>query len=194
MKNILKYIAITSFFLTFVSCAGADEIIELPMNDMSGKVVIEGSVTDAPDSYYVRVTKSIKISAGNSYQPISNAVVVLKDDNGQSETLRYHDGKYRTENFHTDYGRTYTLTVTMEGTTYKATSKMPALVNLDNVQQTIVGDSIGIVPVFTDPATLGNNYIFKSYIGSKSSDINFLSDSDNNNKINNGETNTQNIP
>ncbi len=45
--------------ILFTSC---EQIIELDLNENTSKIVIEGSVTDQPGPYFVKITKSTTLS------------------------------------------------------------------------------------------------------------------------------------
>jgi len=159
MKNIFLIIMA---LLVWISC---EKEIDLDLEDQSGNIVIEANVTDKPGPYYVKITKSVAFTTNNSYPTVGNAVVILSDNNGQSETLKHvGEGVYETANFTTAPGRTYTLKVSAEGKEYLAKSTMPQAVILEDLQQdsfTVGGElSYTLLPIFTDPATLGNRYLF----------------------------------
>ncbi|CAD7816114.1 hypothetical protein CHRY9390_03103 [Chryseobacterium aquaeductus] len=184
MKNICLLI-ISLFF--FTNC---EKEIDLDLDDRSGNIVIEANVTDQAGPYYVKITKSVAFTAGNTYPVVNNAVVILSDDNGQTETLNYiGEGFYETVNFTTAPGRTYTLKVTAEGKEFTAKSTMPQPVLLENLQQDsfeVAGElSYTLLPIFTDPSTLGNRYLF-SYTLNSNPNKTFEAFSDN---VNNGSVN-----
>ncbi|MFC3157380.1 DUF4249 family protein [Chryseobacterium arachidis] len=90
MKNI--FLIILSLFLV-TSC---EKEIDLDLEDQSGKIVIEGNITDQPGPYYLRITKSVAFTETNQYPAIENAQVVLSDNTGQTETLQYvGNGNYK---------------------------------------------------------------------------------------------------
>ncbi|SFN64841.1 protein of unknown function [Chryseobacterium oleae] len=187
MKNI-KIFIVASLAWCMLSC-GEDTVVDIPTHDESGKIVIEGNATDDGNPCNVRITKSIKISDTKSkYISIANAVVVIRDNKGNSETLRYIDGLYKTVNFQTLNGNIYTLTVNVDGQTYNATSRMPEYVELDDVIQTTyfngLGNVIGVVPIFTDPETSGNRYLFKTYVNNHKAEITVLDDNGENGSVN----------
>jgi hypothetical protein len=159
-----KILIFFSLLILLVNCEN-----EIALDDMSGKVVIEGNITDEAGPYYVKVTKSTKFFDGSGENFIENAKVVISDQNGQTETLVYdEDGVYETTNFHTQHGDTYTLSVTVEGNTYKAISKMPEYVEFSGLKQQMIYiyDEYrkGLIPLFTDPAAQENYYFFKSQV------------------------------
>lgn len=184
MKNI--FLIIISLFL-FTSC---EKEIDLDLDDQSGNIVIEANVTDQPGPYQVKITKSVAFTENNIYPIVSNAIVVLSDNTGQSETLNHvGQGIYETNTFTTAHGRTYSLKITAEGKEYTATSTMPQPVVLEDLQQDsflVAGElSYTLLPIFTDPVTLGNRYLF-SYRLNNNPKKTFEAFSDN---VNNGMAN-----
>jgi len=183
MKNI--FLIIISLFL-FTAC---EKEIDLDLDDKSGNIVIEGNLTDQAGPYYVKITKSVAFTTNNTYPIVSNAVVVLSDDTGQTETLNHvGEGFYETTNFTTAPGRTYTLKVSAEGKEYTAKSTMPQPVLLDNLQQDsfmVAGElSYTLLPVFTDPAELGNRYLFSFSVNNSGKMFEAFSDNVNNGVVN----------
>lgn len=181
MKNL--FLSIISLFV-LVSC---EKNIDLDLEDQSGKIVIEGNITDVNGPYLVKITKSVAYTAAEAYTVIENAQVVVSDNTGQTETLVYTgDGYYKTTNFTGQPGRTYTLKVTAEGQQYSAQSTMPQPVSFDGLDQDsfmVAGEtSYTLLPVFTDPPALGNRYLF-IYTVNDNSKKSFAEFSDN---VNNG--------
>lgn len=178
-----------SFLAALVGC---EEVIELPLADKSGKIVIEGNVTDVAGPYYVTVTRSIKLSQDTEDPVVKNATVILKDNNGQTETLKYENGRYKSQNFTTKYGDIYTLSVAVDGEEYTAVSQMPKKVKLDDVKykmsQGIYIQYHYLQPVFTDPVEKGNLYLFRISKGEGGyfNEVALLSD-----EVGNGEVNTK---
>ena len=182
-----KYFVMYLLLLFLAGCSEEREV-DFPLDDLSGKIVIEGNVTDASGPYFVKVTRSGKVTESNNILPVSNATVVLSDNNGQTDILKYEHGEYHTVNFTTNYGNIYTLSVTVDGVTYKAVSKMPEKVPFTGlVQKDIHYEYVtwkDIVPVFTDPAAEGNYYLFKTYRGNYPALITLFSDYTGNGQVN----------
>ncbi|SIS63513.1 DUF4249 domain-containing protein [Chryseobacterium gambrini] len=159
MKNI--FLIILSLFLV-TSC---EKEIDLDLEDQSGQIVIEGNITDQGGPYFVKITKSVAFTQANQYPAVTNAQVILSDNTGQTETLQYAgNGNYKTSAFVGQPGRIYTLTINAEGKQYTAQSTMPQAVSFDGLEQDsflVAGQtSYTLLPLFTDPATLGNRYLF----------------------------------
>ncbi|WP_347216924.1 DUF4249 domain-containing protein [Chryseobacterium sp.] len=168
--------------------------IDLDLADQSGNIVIEGNVTDVQGPYTVKITKSVGFSQPNQYPAIANAQVILSDNTGQTETLQYAgNGEYKTNSFNAVPGRTYTLKVQADGKQYTAQSTMPEAVEIEGLVQDSFqfGDktTYTLLPVFTDPAELGNRYLFSFTINNLSKKyISVLSDN-----LNNGLPNQWNL-
>ncbi len=183
MKNL--FLIIISLFLF----AGCEKEIDLDLDDKSGSIVIEGNITDQDGPYYVRITKSVAVTADNIYPIISNAVVILSDDAGQTEVLKHvGEGFYETNTFTSAPGRTYTLKVSAEGKEFTAKSTMPQPVVLDGLQQDsfMVGGELSytLLPIFTDPQALGNRYLFKYSVNTSGEIFEAFSDNVNNGVVN----------
>jgi hypothetical protein len=142
--------------------------------DTSGskpKYVIEGRISNLPGPYYVRVTRSsTSINAVDSDKtaftdladPVTNALVMISDDLGQTDTLkpanerdtwywyRYDNGRidsmlgerdptytgeegyYATTKMTGQSGHTYHLTVRIDSGTYESSATVPYPVQLDS--------------------------------------------------------------
>jgi len=194
MKNI-KYLAVFPIVFSLLSCFD-ERYIDLPLKDLSGTIVIEGNVTDKSGPYRVKVTRSEKINATSYPKPVTDAIVVISDNHGQSDTLKYAEGEYRTTHLTTQYGDVYTLSVTVDGVTYNAASKMPEYVEFTALKQKDIPNEYYIekkvIPVFTDPEVKGNYYLFKSQEYSSIEKITLFSDYSVNGQVNNRTLNGTN--
>ena len=184
MRNI--FLILLSLFL-MVSC---EREIDLNLEDQSGNIVIEGNITDQAGPYKVRITKSVAFTQTNQYPPIENAAVTITDDLGQTETLQYiGNGNYQATNFQGQSGRTYTLKINAENKEYISQSKMPEAVDFQGLEQDsfmVAGETTySLLPIFIDPPTLGNRYLFTYYVNDNPKKY-FSEFSDN---VNNGSPN-----
>ncbi|OJJ23505.1 hypothetical protein BKI52_03845 [marine bacterium AO1-C] len=140
--------------LLFSSCVDRSEFdLEL---DPDPPLMINALITDQAGPYYVQVSKAVSnfsgqdeyafggLHIGESFNPITDATVILSDDQGNSDvlelctqsfapksswgdTLKLNQyGFYKTStNLRGVPGRTYTLTVQYDGNTYEAKTTMP---------------------------------------------------------------------
>lgn len=169
---------------------GCEKEINLNLDDQSGIIVIDGNVTDQPGPYFVKLSRSVSFTQPNEYPAISGATVVITDNTGQREQLiDMGNGKYSTTQLTTVAGNSYTLTVTADGKTYTATSKLAQPVTLDSLKQDSIkfGSEVRytIRPMYTDPITIGNSYRFIISVNGKASkEYNLISDNIDNGKVN----------
>ncbi len=181
----LPFIVISLLLLS--SC---EKEIDLNLDDKSGNIVIEGNITNQPSPYYMQITKSVAFTEINQYPPITDAVVIVSDNTGQVDTLQYvADGRYKTTSLISLPGNTYHLLVIADGVSYTAQSTMPQTVALGSfIQDSIsIGRMVNysILPVFTDPMSLGNRYLFiLSVNGRKGETPQLFSDNINNGMVN----------
>ncbi|PTT40504.1 DUF4249 domain-containing protein [Chryseobacterium sp. HMWF028] len=187
MRN-KKYLAIFGAVFSLLGCTD-ERIIDLPLKDLSGTIVIEGNVTDKNGPYQVKITRSDKATTMLNPKPVTNAVVVITDNHGQSDVLKYDEGVYKTTTLTTHYGDVYTLSVTADGNVYKAVSKMPEYVEFTDLKQKDIPNEYYIekkvIPIFTDPDVKGNYYLFKSIGYSGIKEITLFSDYSGNGQVNN---------
>ncbi len=156
--------------------------ITLDLGNESNKVVIEAIVSEGNGPQTVRLTRSVAFEASNAFPAISNATVVLSDDQGSSALLtETSPGFYSTDSIVGSVGRTYHLNVQVDGTTYAAECRMPVAVHMD----TLMVDSFPafgvdtriIVPGYIDPAGMANYYRFTVVVnGEKQAGLSLESD------------------
>ncbi len=163
---ILKLTMSLSILLLFSSC---EKVITLDLNSNAPQIVIEAEITnDSNVLPVVRISKSISFDKSSQFLAVNGGDVMMTDNLGHkvafSETS---SGIYKGQGMKGVSGRTYTLTVTVEGKTYTSSCTMPDKVNLDSIQ-TIKNlfpgstpDSKIVVPLYKDPAGRGNYYRFK---------------------------------
>ncbi len=184
MKSLITCLAVLFFF------SSCEKIVDLDLSNNIDKLVIDANITNQPPPYEVRLTKSVRFSEKNEYPPVKNAVVTITDNAGQSDTLTYtSDGKYLTKNLQGIEGRTYFLTIKMDGKTYTAESTMPKKVELDSLTISVFKingeDKKFIIPNYVEPNYLGNYYRFLQTLDGKF-DKNYYVFNDN---LNNGKSN-----
>lgn len=159
-------------FLLVIFAYSCEKVIQVDLNSAAPQVVIEGDITNAAGSYQVRISKTVNFSSGNVFPPVSQAVVKITDDTGAIDSLiETSPGTYITRSITGKPGKTYTLSVTVEGKQYSAVSTMPQPINLDSVtiEKTKIFNNTHVSAVvnFKDPIGLGNYYQFTEYLNGK---------------------------
>ncbi|HEY4062854.1 MAG TPA: DUF4249 domain-containing protein [Puia sp.] len=153
----------TSLLFLLLVLAGCQKVIDLKLNNASGKYVIEGNVTDLAGPYTVTIGQTGSVTSEYSFNGVSQAAVVIRDNAGNSETLQEKSpGVYQTAVLSGVEGRTYYLSISLGGQRFTSSSVMPYRVNLDSIYVASVMNfdkSVrAVVPVFKDPPETGNSY------------------------------------
>lgn len=162
MKNIshLILLAITSALIS-VSCS---EKIDLKLKNSEPRIVIESRLSDQSGPYSVVISKSRLYNENNQFETVPSALAVISDDAGNVDTLTEVAPGFHSTNFIQGVvGRTYQLSVTVEGTTYVSLCKMRPPVAIDSIVFSTETDFDGTVKnnaqmVVRDPAGEENFY------------------------------------
>lgn len=139
MATYLRHVAkncgtIASVFasLLFVSC---EEVIDLELDQVKERIVIEGVVSDKPSASNVKISFTESIYTRSNPKSAGGATVILSDDHGNSEFLRESQpGVYTPTTIVGTVNRDYRLRVILDGMEYSATSRMPGTMVLDSVR------------------------------------------------------------
>jgi hypothetical protein len=120
--------------LSALSLASCTKVINVDLNTADPKYVIEGFVTKGETVHQVKITRTLNFDQTVAFPTVDNAVVVISDNAGNSETLTLvSPGIYKTSSLLGVEGRTYTITVTVDGKVFTATSYLPIEVSLDGL-------------------------------------------------------------
>lgn len=145
-----------------VSCT---KVIDVDLNKTDPKYVIEGTILNNTTTQKVRITRTLNFDESTAFPVVDNAVVTVTDNLGVSGTfVSVGDGYYELLGYQGIEGRTYNLTVTVDGKTFTASSTMPQLVTIDSLYYTefvFVQDTFrSPVAAHFDPAGIQNYYQF----------------------------------
>jgi len=157
--------------LIAVVALSCKKVIKLDLGNDSGKLVIEGNITDEPDVQSVKLSRNVPFTSTNTYPAVTGATVTIYD----STANRYFDmaegpaGTYSVQKGVGIYGHTYLLTVNTGGQTYTARSVMPQYVAMDSIatSNNILDKSDNkrmMTVYFNDPAGVKNQYRFVMYV------------------------------
>ena len=159
----LAYIFLFSSLVSVFLFTGCEKIITLDLEDAGPVVVIDAGLSDQGEVQIVKVSKTYSFSEPNRFNGAVGAKVVLTSNVGNEVNYTevapgiYHSPRIR--------GRstvTYTLSVTLEGKTYTASSRMPDKVHLDSLtfrDYTFFGETSRFVAAnYLDPKGVQNQY------------------------------------
>lgn len=175
MKKALIY----SF--TLLSLAACEETVVLNLEETAPKIVIEGQVTDRAGYQFVKVSKSTDFYASGKTPRVTDATVVVTDDQGNEYTFVHNPrnhadsaGYYLPQTPFTGVvNRTYTLTVVAEGKTYSAQDKLNPITTIDKLEYRIDEDEredpedpgrfYEVLMFVKEPKETRDYYLFKTY-------------------------------
>lgn len=154
------------------------KVLDVSLPTQEDKIVIEGLVTTQTKPFKVKVSKTIALGDSNRFPAVNNAVIIIADNIGNRDTLKLMSaGIYETVTPRKGVvGRTYLITVTIDGTTYSGQDQLNSVSPIDSLYTIYLtaGSGIGITEdgyyLFynsTDPPAEKNYYqdkIFKNGI------------------------------
>lgn len=151
-----------------VVLTSCEKVIEPDLKNIEPQLVIEGEISNQPQNSLISISRSTSFSEPGTFNGVTNAVVNLSDDLGNSETLVMHSpGLYRPATVTGVPGRTYFLNVYCDGKEYTSTCKMPGAVIIDTLLQKtqIANDNTRrfLIPVYNDLLSETNFYRIKVY-------------------------------
>lgn len=128
----LLFILVSTLF-----CSACEELVdqeEIGLEAKPDTYVIEGYISNEKGPYSIKITRSAAYFDPNVFKAVENASVHIADDVSQQETLKnVGGGVYQTDKFQGIPGRTYVLTVKVDGKTFSATSVMNPIVAVNNI-------------------------------------------------------------
>ena len=130
----LLLIIIAIFFIAlFTRC---EDVITIDLENAEPQIVIEGTITDAPGPYTVKITRTTDFYKPSIYDKVSNAVVTIKDSHGNIDILKENEpGVYYTTSLTSSYNERYYLEVLAEGKEYTANTELKTPMVLDSISQ-----------------------------------------------------------
>ena len=175
MKQLLHYLIAGMLAGSFASC---EKVVTADIRDANHKYVIEGVVNNA-GRCVVQISSTADFDAVNEWKGISGATVQVTDNGGATVSLtEKSQGVYTNTSLKGTPGHTYVLTVSLNGTTYTATSTMPQAVALTAVtvsEQSVSGKQQFIANAkYTDPEESGNRYNFTQYVNRRQASAVFI--------------------
>lgn len=176
----------------FTSC---EDVIDPNLKDADPVLVVDAWINDKVEDQVIRLSLSQPYLSGELPDGVSGATVTVAYDGGSIDFVEDFDepGVYRwttdetaTEEVFGQIGREYTLTVTVNGQTFEATSRINRTATIDSV--TFEKDDSPFYPEdsyiaqfwATEPEGTGDTYWIRSYKNgemlSKPSEINIAYD------------------
>ncbi len=152
-----------------------EEVIELDLDRVVPRMVVEANISNQPGPYTVRLSETTDFYDENNFNPRVGAEVTIYDELGNRDTLwETTPGYYQTNTIRGMAGLEYTLDINHGGTSYTASSRMPAHFNpIDSLivafeEESIFRDEGYYAKVTTqDPKGVENYYRLKIFVNDK---------------------------
>jgi uncharacterized protein DUF4249 len=134
MKKINKHIWLFALMLGLILVSCEKQIV-LDLETAQPKIVIEGNITSDPGPYTVTLTTSGDYYTAEGIEPVTNAMVIISDDIGNTDTLsELSQGKYQTSGLTGESLRTYSIVVVHEEMEYSGADYLPQKVYIDSLE------------------------------------------------------------
>ncbi len=176
--RIIKYTS--SIFMLVIILISCTKVIQVDLNSVDPKYVINAAVIEGQSDHFVTITRSLNFDQATAFPTVNNAVVTITDNVGNTAIFQsVGDGRYQVSNYLGVVGRNYTITVQVDGETFTASCSMPTTVLIDSLfQQNLffgTDTAYNVVPSHYDPANESNYYHFIVDINNKPSNLTLLS-------------------
>lgn len=164
MKTILS---LFSFIFLLVSC---EDVIEIDLDSIEPKLVIEGCINDLDDHCTIKLSKTGDYFEPGIYPAVSGAMLSITDEYGlETEFEESEPGLYTSESLEVFENRSYTLVVQSEGEDYLAEGTIPQKVLIDSLAFDIppmiyeFDEGYMVTCYLRDPVEFRNYYRLKAY-------------------------------
>ena len=164
MKPILIFL---SLIILLTSC---ENVIEIELDYMKPKLVIEGVINDFDNRCIIKLSKTTDYFNQKTNPTVSDAVITITDNAGTIINLNETEpGNYLGEGLQAKTNINYTLSILSEGDKYVAEATLPQKVYIDSLTCLYNPESIfyevGYVVSchFSDPEESRNFYRLKTY-------------------------------
>jgi hypothetical protein len=131
MNRLIKLFLILLISTLLFSC---EDVIQIDLNSANPAIVLEAEITDITSESTVLITKSTDFYTVGEYERVSNAVVIISDENGKTaEMVEVNPGDYRGDLGKGSHNTKYFVEVNVDGKIYNAESRMPHRVEIDSL-------------------------------------------------------------
>ena len=161
-------------FLSIILLSSCREKIDFDLNSSNTRIVIDGNITSEYKRHLVKISKTSSYYDTEPGAKVTDAFVTISDGTNTFILSEEEPGMYYTDSLSGEVGKTYTLEVNYEGTTYSGQS---TLLEVAPVNGIIVVQPFDTIPIINEvdsdyviaisidePAGLGDYYLFKYFI------------------------------
>jgi hypothetical protein len=172
IMKLFQFLSIVVLLVSGTFVMSCQKVIDINLNKKDPKIVIEANFNAGETISRVMVTKTLNFNEDAPYPTVDNAIVSVTDNLGNTQILTgIGNGLYQTNAYPIVENRTYTLTVTVDGNTYVASSTVPTAVQIDTLMVLDIpfaADTFHtLLPLRLDPAGVANYYQFDLFRNGK---------------------------
>lgn len=152
-------------------------MVELDLEEGPTRLVVDGRIEamqGADNSHqHIKLSTTTNFNNDNTPPPARGATVNVRDNQGRVFNFTEspsQPGLYEADDFLTEIGNTYVLTIDYDGETYQASETLVAVASIDSVyqgyQEAIAFEEAGprVLIDYTDPAGVDNYYYWEQFI------------------------------
>lgn len=168
-KNYTTLFVLIGCFFLFASC---EDIIEVELDSIPPKMVIEGCIDDLDPQVRIKLSTTSDYFEPGEHPAISNALVSIRDEHGRTtEFEETYPGMFVSPVFTGIANTTYTLEVMVEDEYYEATCTMPEKVEIDSmsfepapIYMDFEENALQVSCYIKDPLEADNYYRLKAWV------------------------------
>jgi hypothetical protein len=162
-------------FLMLILLTSCEETIQLDLDQVEPKIVVEGLLTNRLGDQYVKVTKTVDFYASGGAEKITNANIKLIDDLGEEYSFNQTSPGYYLPvvDFAGVVGRSYSLSVEVDGVFYQSEDQLLRVPEIDSLGYSLNGDPdqdridsghlYDLLLYMKEPKETTDYYLFKFY-------------------------------
>lgn len=141
MRNKLAFLSLVFLItLVFSSC---QKVVDVEVEEADENIVIDASYNAIDEIVRVKVTRSIALFSGQSFEPINGAVIEITTPDNNVFTLdELGDGVYEYTDLTPTYNANYVMNASIDGLDFEATAFLPDVIPLDSLTQEFVEASL----------------------------------------------------
>jgi len=134
LRKVKKGILTIALVLVAFSLFSCEDVIQVDLNSTSPAIVLEAKINSTSSVSTLVITKSTDFYTVGEYERVSDAVVIISDENGKSATMvEVKPGEYRSDLIKGTPNTKYRIEANVDGKIYNAESTMPNKVVIDSL-------------------------------------------------------------
>jgi Domain of unknown function (DUF4249) len=127
--------------LTVCSCVEQVDLEDYIQSKPSGRLVIEGMITNERKPHQVKLTRTGKALPDDPYEPVTGATLSISDGFTIYTLNEVTPGIYLTDSLRGEVNKTYTLHIEVAGETYEASDTMVPVLKFSQAEGIVLGSN-----------------------------------------------------